>query len=219
MKKLISMLFVAVALMVSAPVQAQGVSFGVKGGFNITKMDIDKSSTANSVYEMGKENKNGWYIGPTIKVSIAGGLGVDGAIFYDQRTTNVGVDEDKVKQQFVYVPLNLRYNLGLGSIGGIYLAAGPQFGFNVGDSDFDVKDISDTQQKINSKFQLKKATFGVNLGAGVYLFKHLEVGAVYNIPLGNTADIKGNAENIADNMQKNYDVKSNTFQVSAAIYF
>lgn len=219
MRKLFSMLLVAVALMVSAPVQAQGVSFGVKGGFNITSMDIDKSSTATSVYQMGKENKNGWYIGPSVKLSLAGGLGFDGAIFYDQRLTEVGVDADEVKQQFIYVPINLRYNLGLGSLGGIYIAAGPQFGFNVGDTDFDVKDFSDTQQKINSKFQLKKATFGVNLGAGVYLFKHFEVGAVYNIPLGNTADIKGDAIGIAENLQKNYDVKSNTFQVSAAIYF
>lgn len=219
MRKSFSMLLVAVALMVSAPVQAQGVSFGVKGGFNITSMDIDKSSTATSVYQMGKENKNGWYIGPSVKLSLAGGLGFDGAIFYDQRLTEVGVDADEVKQQFIYVPINLRYNLGLGSLGGIYIAAGPQFGFNVGDTDFDVKDFSDTQQKINSKFQLKKATFGVNLGAGVYLFKHFEVGAVYNIPLGNTADIKGDAIGIAENLQKNYDVKSNTFQVSAAIYF
>ena len=219
MKKLLSMLFVAVALTVSAPAQAQGLKFGVKGGFNITSMDIDKSSTANSVYQMGKDNKNGWYIGPTVKLSLIGGLGLDAAAFYDQRKTEVGADADEVKQQFVYVPVNLRYNFGLGGIGGIYLAAGPQFGFNVGDSDFNVTDLSDTQEKINSKFQLKKATFGINLGLGVYLFKHLEVGAVYNIPLGNTADIKGNAVNVADNMQKNYDVKSNTFQVSAAIYF
>ena len=222
MKKLFSMLFVVVALMASAPAQAQGLKFGVKGGFNITSMDIDKSSTASSVYQMGKENKNGWYIGPSVKLSLAGGLGLDGAIFYDQRITKVGANDDEVKQQFVYVPINLRYNLGLGSNAGIYIAAGPQFGFNVGDTDFDVKDLDDLdgiQQKINSKFQLKKATFGINLGAGIYLFKHLEVGAVYNIPLGNTADIKGDAVGIADNMQKNYDVKSNTFQVSAAIYF
>lgn len=223
MRKSFSMLLVAVALMVSAPVQAQGVSFGVKGGFNITSMDIDKSSTATSVYQMGKENKNGWYIGPSVKLSLAGGLGFDGAIFYDQRLTEVGVDADEVKQQFIYVPINLRYNLGLGSLGGIYIAAGPQFGFNVGDADFSVKSFlvnkNDEMEKIDNTFQLKKATFGVNLGAGVYLFKHFEVGAVYNIPLGNTADIKGDAIGIAENLQKNYDVKSNTFQVSAAIYF
>ena len=213
MKKLISTLVVAVAMMVATPAQAQGVQFGVKGGYNITSMDFDEVSGWQSAYDMGKDNKNGWYIGPTVKISIAAGLGADGAIFYDQRKTEI--EGESVTMKSVYVPINLRYNIGLGSLGGIYLAAGPQFGFGVGDTEFDFKDKSSYQ----NTFQMKKATFGVNLGAGVYLFKHLEVGAVYNIPLGKTADIKGSVTSIADNMQDKYDVKSNTFQVSAAIYF
>ena len=48
------------------------------------------------------------------------------------------------------------------------------------------------------------------------MLKFLEVGAVYSIPLGNTADLDiGNLQSTFDQ----YSVKSNTFQVSAAIYF
>lgn len=217
MKKFFTAFVVAMAMVVVTPAQAQGVKFGIKGGYNITSMDFKNVSGLQSVYDMGKENKNGWYIGPSVKVSLAAGLGADIAALFDQRKTEV--EGEDVTMKYIYVPVNLRYNIGLGGAAGIYLAAGPQVGFNVGDTDIDLKYFDDTKQQINDKFQLKKATFGINLGAGVYLSKHLEVGAVYNIPLGNTADIEGTVADVAKTIQDKYDVKSNTFQVSAAFYF
>jgi len=213
-------MMVATALFVATPTQAQSVKFGVKGGVNITKIEIEQGATAQSIYEMGKKNKSGWYIGPTLKVSFLGGLGVDCAALYDQRESEI--DGFDVKQKFIYVPINLRFNIGLGGLGGLYLAAGPQFGFNIGDTDYEwgIKTLSsEGTSQINNTFQLKKSTFGVNVGAGIFLFKHLEVGAVYCIPLGNTADMDTDIIGIAQNVKDNVDVKHNTFQVSAALYF
>jgi hypothetical protein len=159
---------------------------------------------------MGKENKNGWYAGLTAKGTLIGGLGFDIAALCDQRETEV--IGETIKQQYIYVPLNLRFNIGLGSLASVYLAAGPQIGFNIGDSEIEWKTATDYAQ---NKFQLKKSTFGVNIGAGVTVLKFLEVGAVYSIPLGNTADLDiGNLQSTFDQ----YSVKSNSFQVSAAIY-
>lgn len=208
MKKGFSVFLFVAALLMASPAQAQGVKFGIKGGFNITDMKFDKSSTANSIYQMGKENKNGWYAGLTAKGTLIGGLGFDIAALYDQRETEV--NGETIKQQYIYVPLNLRFNIGLGSMASVYLAAGPQFGFNIGDSKIEWQNPVDYAQ---NKFQLKKSTFGVNVGAGITLLKFLELGAVYSIPLGNTADFD------IQNAIEEYDVKSNTFQVSAAIYF
>ena len=188
MKKGFSVFLFAAALLVASPTQAQGVKFGIKGGFNITDMKFDKSSTAYSNYKMGKENKNGWYAGLTAKGTLIGGLGFDIAALYDQRETEV--NGETIKQQYIYVPLNLR--------------------FNIGDSKIEWQNLIDNAQ---NKFQLKKSTIGVNVGAGITLLKFLELGAVYNIPLGNTADFD------IQNAIEEYDVKSNTFQVSAAIYF
>ena len=39
MKKIFSVLMVAVALMMAAPAQAQLIKFGVKGGLNMSKID------------------------------------------------------------------------------------------------------------------------------------------------------------------------------------
>ena len=211
MKKVFSSMLLLAAMLVAVPAQAQGVKFGVKGGYNITSMKIDDA--AASV----KDNKNGWYVGPTVKVSLLAGLGVDGAIFYDQRETELEDTAEPIKQQSILVPINLRYNLGLGGLVGAYAAVGPQFGFNVGDADFSFKNAV---SQVEDKFQLKKATFGINVGAGVYLLKRLEVGFVYNIPLGNTADYsEGTALGGTVEAAKKFDVKSNTWQVSAAVYF
>lgn len=214
MKKVFTSMLLLAAMLVAVPAQAQGVKFGVKGGYNITSMKIDDA--AASV----KDNKNGWYVGPTVKVSLLAGLGVDGAIFYDQRETELEGTAEPIKQQSILVPINLRYNIGLGGLAGIYGAVGPQFGFNVGDTEFNIMNLNGTVEKATDKFQLKKATFGINVGAGVYLLKRLEVGFVYNIPLGNTADYsEGTALSGTVEAAKKFDVKSNTWQVSAAVYF
>ena len=220
MKKFFGAILVALAMFVAMPGQAQSFKFGL----NVTNIKIDQNSTTESLYQMGKENKNGWYIGPTVKFSTLVGIGADLSVFYDQRENEIA--GETVKQQYVYVPLNLRYNLGLGSVASFYLAAGPQFGFNVGDADLSWKDaegvISGSTNKASNTFQLKKSTLSLNLGIGFCLLKHLEVGAVYNIPLGKTADIDTNVIDAADNIKNNLgksDVKTNAFQVSAAIYF
>ena len=116
------------------------------------------------------------------------GLGVDGALLFSQR------GKDEVKQTGLEVPVNLKYTIGLGSLAGIYLAAGPDFYF-----DFEKK----------SGIDKKKAEVGINVGAGLKLLNHLQVGANYNIPLGNTADIEGT----------NASYKTKTWQVSVAYIF
>lgn len=199
MKKIFTVLFV-VAVMVAMPAQAQLVKFGVKGGLNVSSMKFNKDVLESS-------NKTGWFIGPTLQVSLPlGGLGADISAFYDQKTLGTDVDET-IKQKSILVPVNLRWKFGLGSMAGIYLAAGPQFGFNVGDDNFSLKAADQT-------FQLKKSNLSVNLGAGVYVTKHVEVGFAYNIPLGDTGDVT-----VLSGAKEAFDFKTNTWQVSAALFF
>ena len=199
MKKIFTVLFVA-AVMVAMPAQAQLVKFGVKGGLNVSSMKFNKDVLESS-------NKTGWFIGPTLQVSLPlGGLGADISAFYDQKTLGTDADET-IKQKSILVPVNLRWKLGLGSMAGIYLAAGPQFGFNVGDDNFSLKAVDQT-------FQLKKSNLSVNLGAGAYVTKHVEVGFAYNIPLGDTGDVT-----VLSGAKEAFDFKTNTWQVSVALFF
>ena len=159
MKKVISVLMVAVALMMVAPAQAQLFKFGVKGGLNMTELDADGISG---------ENSTGFFIGPMAEITLPIiGLGVDGALMYSQR------GKDEYKQQGIEVPVNLKYTFGLGSTLGIYLAAGPDFFFNF--KDIDVEGA-----------EAKKTQVALNLGAGVKLLKKLQVGVTYQVPMGDS---------------------------------
>ena len=191
MKKILSALFVAVCCMAMAmPAQAQ-VSFGVKGGLNLSKMDWKiADTTINNV----KENSTGFFIGPMIEATVPiVGLGVDGAVMYSQRGSG------ELKQQGIEVPINLKYSIGVGDMAAIFFAAGPDFYFNL--KDVDIKGVDK-----------KDAQVGLNLGAGVKLINHVQIGVNYQFALGNSFDIKS----ITNANVKN---KLNTWQISLAYLF
>jgi opacity protein-like surface antigen len=204
MKRIITLVLLAVAMTVSA--QAQGIKFGLKGGLNITKMSFSEDVIKS-------DNKTGFFVGPTVKVSLPAGFGADIAALYDQRSADVtGVNSntgatsstattETIKQKSIQIPVNLRYNIGLSSMAGIYLAAGPQFGFPVSDKVYNTK---------VGEYRLKDASLSINFGAGLSLMGHLEVGFTYNLAAGKSGEFKD---------WNDVDTHNNAWQISAAYYF
>lgn len=192
MKKIFSVLLIAVlGLFIAVPAQAQLIKFGVKGGLNMSKLDFKNGPTS--------DNTTGFFIGPMAEVTIpVVGLGIDGALMYSQR------GKSEWKQQGIEIPVNLKYTFGLGSMLGIYIAAGPDFYFNFKDTDW-------------AGFDTKATQVGLNLGAGVKLFSHLQVGVNYQIPLGDSFSWKNVGETLADEIGGN--AKTKTVQVSLAYIF
>ena len=183
MKKVISVMMVAVALMMAAPAQAQLIKFGVKGGVNMSELDFDGG------YEGNKDNATGFFIGPMAEFTLPiVGLGIDGAVMFSQR------GKSETKEQGFEVPVNLKYTIGLGSMAGVYLAAGPDFFFNL--KDFNVEGG-----------KAKKSQVAVNIGAGLKLLSKLQLGVTYQIPMGDSFE------------WKNLEGKNKTWQVSAAYMF
>lgn len=207
MKKLFTLIVLVAATYFAVPANAQ-LKFGIKGGLNITDMSL-----SNDVFETS--NHTGFFIGPTIKFTLPiVGLGIDASALYDQREGEVNVEADdntlvstRLKQKSINIPINLRYDIGLGSLAAVYLAAGPQFGFNVGDKNQSLyKDVAE--------WRLNTSNFSVNVGAGVMLLGHLQVGANYNIVCGKTGEIT-----VLDGAESVLRGRSNTWQISAAYYF
>ena len=191
MKKIFGALMIAVCIGMAMPAQAQ-IHFGVKGGLNLSK-----ASFSNVGDNFKKDNFTGFFIGPMAEFNIpVVGLGVDASLLFAQRGIKIsdGGEEATVKQNGLDIPVNLKYNIGLGSLLGLYVAAGPDFYF-----DFEK----------TSKVDKKKAEVGINVGAGVKLLNHLQVGANYNIPLGKTASF--------EDVEGSY--KTKTWQVSVAYIF
>ena len=112
-----------------------------------------------------------------------------------------GYGNETIKQKSLQIPLNLRYNIGLSSMAGLYLTAGPQFGFPVSDKVYDTK---------VGEYRLNDANLSFNFGAGVTLLGHLEVGFTYNLAAGKSGEFK-NANDI--------DTHNNAWQIGAAFYF
>ena len=198
MKKIFTLVTLVVALFAANTANAQ-LKFGLKGGLNITNMSFDKDVANQS-------NQEGFFVGPTVKFSIpVVGLGFDLAALYDQRDAKI--DDTTVSQRSINIPLNLRYNIGLGDLASVYLAAGPQFGFNVGSKNIGIVDEV-------SNFKFKDSNLSVNLGAGVNLISHLEIGFCYNIACGKTGEFE-ELKGVTDAVK----AKNNSWQISAAYYF
>ncbi len=209
MKKIITLVMFAVALLLAAPASAQ-VNFGLKGGLNVTSM-----SFSNDVFDAS--NRAGFFIGPTIKIQLpVVGLGVDASALYDQREAKVKVGDVEtnttLKSQAINIPINLRYGWGLSSLANIFLFAGPQFGFNVGDKDVKLDEAGST-------WSLKNSNFSVNVGVGVTVLKHLQVTANYNIACGKTGE--SSWENIKEAISKEKSSRGrfNAWQIGVAYYF
>ena len=201
MKKLFTMVVLLATMAVAA--QAQ-LKFGVKGGLNLTSMKFDKDVVDPS-------NQAGFFIGPTIKFTLpVVGLGIDASALYDQRSAKLA--DETVKQQSIQVPINLRYGFGLGSTASIYIFAGPQFGFAIGDK---VQEIGNNI----ADWRLKDSNLSANVGLGLMLLNHLQISANYNIALGTTGEVDVNKA-----LSTTWDTaigkaKANAWQLSVAYYF
>ena len=195
MKKFLTVVVLFAALMTATPAKAE-LKFGLKGGLNLTNLSIN-------AHGFDKSNQAGFFIGPTVKFTIPiVGLGFDASALYDQRKSEV--DGVGLKQQSIQIPINVRYGFGLGSMASIYLFAGPQFGFNVGD-----KSIKTT----TSEWTFKSSNISANVGLGVMLLSHLQISANYNFGLGKTGELDILNTNFKENG------KMNAWQIAVAYYF
>lgn len=204
MKKLFTVLVMAFMVGLLS-VNAQ-VKFGVKGGVNLSNF-----SFSEKIFD--ESNRTGFFIGPTVKFTLPiVGLGIDASALYDQRSAELSVfatsnaaTKETIKQQQIAIPINVRYSFGLGQTASIFLFAGPQFGFNIGDKD---KKLFDSV----AEWSLKSSTFSVNAGVGVMLLNHLQIAANYNFACGKTGEIK-----LMDGLKDK--ANANVWQLSLAYYF
>ncbi len=202
--------FVALTVMIMAvltPAKA-GLDWGITAGWNLSKMSVSSEV-------LQSDNHTGWYAGAKAVFTIPViGLGIDGSLVYSQRQLSLETEDELTNEstgelktvRSLAIPINLRYTFGFSSVAGIYVATGPQFNINIGNKAWD--DIKGAT--------LRSTDLSWNIGAGVKLLSHLEIGAAYNIPLGKTAEYSS----VSDLKGVNYsDIKTKTWQVSATYYF
>ena len=186
------------AVLTSISVSAK-FDWGLKGGVNVTDFSFSKDMYSS-------DNRMGFYVGPTIKLSFLMGLGVDASALYDQRSVKID-DEMSVRQQQLAIPVNLRYSIGLGKLLNVFAYAGPQFGFN----------LNKKASKEDKFVKFKDSDVSVNVGLGVTIVKHLQLNANYNIACGKTCDVT--ATDVLSAVTSKTKGRFNSWQVGLAYFF
>ncbi|WP_080779140.1 porin family protein [Chryseobacterium phocaeense] len=170
------------------------ISFGVKGGMNVSSLTDGSNNAYWSNYE--RKAKIGFNAGVFANIPISGQFSVQPEILYNglgskiESTINFDIPEarmdikENLSLSYLSVPLMLQYNL----LPELYVEAGPEFGFLLGGrakSEFTQTSNTDgasSTQSHTGKIVMdlfNKFNFGIGIGAGYYFTQNLAVTARY----------------------------------------
>lgn len=212
--KSIKSILVVLALMVGLTASAQ-FRAGVKVGTEINSMHLDKTAFSN-------DNRAGFTGGVMCEFTVpVVNLGFDLSVMYVHRisqsatsstTTGANADTDALlnssrlkNRDYIEIPLNLKYKLGLPVIGKVftpYVFTGPSFS------------VLTSKRAITNAYKNKAFDVAWNVGLGVQLINHLQIGASYGIGLNKTVEYLG-----LDKKTAPIEGKNNYWTVTAAWLF
>ncbi len=162
---------VVLALAVMLPAAAQ-FSIGPRLGVCVNKFHFDQST-------FNKDNRAGFTGGLEAELMIpAIGLGLDVSAMYVHRSATLPTSINDVKNfvnvdnDYIEIPVYLKWKIGLPIVGKIispYIFTGPSFAFLA------------SKKAITEFAQSKKSDIAWNIGIGIQLIKHLQIGASYGL--------------------------------------
>ena len=208
MKKI---LLTLVAALVVTSASAFSFNWGITGGLNYTKVKVSSKSAALSNLKSG-DSQAGWNIGVRANVGLIAGFSVNGALLYNQNklVLEQGAIKETETERSFSVPLNLRFNFGIGQTG-VFVGTGPQFDFALGSTKW-----NDALLNGASTFDNENMSTSWNISAGAKVLGKLELTAGYTFALG--AIGKAIAEQTGTPIG-GADIKRNMFQINATYYF
>ncbi len=209
MKKLILSLFAAFVAFAPQTAAAFSFDWGVTGGYNLSKVKFSDNGYKET---FSSGNRSGWFLGPKIHLGIAAGFCIDAAATYSQR--NIEIEGETDMFHSFEIPVNLKYSFGLGKQLAVFVSTGPQFGFALGQSKWD---LGNTFDNCRQTFKRDNMQTTWNIGAGLRLFKHLDLGVGYNFALSKMG--KTIIEDQFNTSVYTADGRLNTFQLQATYYF
>ena len=206
----------ALVLMFGVRMAHAQVKIGVKAGVNLNELSFGQELFSTT-------NRLGFFAGPTVRASIPAlyGFSADLSALFDQRSAQLqmreGIPEEwskkNIYQRQISFPLNLRYGLDLGKSTNVFLFAGPQLSFVVGDKEQTlIRDIAE--------WRLNDSNLSANLGVGMTFFTNFQLTLNYNTSVGKTGEVNiGEAFGDLKDLHKTYKGRAHAWQISAAYFF
>ena len=216
MKKII--LTLVAAFMVATSASAFGFDWGITGGLNYTKVKLSSKSSTLSSLKSGS-NQAGWNVGVRANVGLVAGFGINGALLYNQNKLKLEYDgmQETETERSISIPLNLRYNFGIGKTG-VFVGTGPQFDFPLGHNS-----LGESLMNGYSTFDKENMSTSWNISAGAKILGKVELTAGYTFALGpigkSFLEGMGNQVGVTGIVGKGADIKRNMFQINATYYF
>lgn len=186
-KKILSALCMAFALLsISQNAQAAGpVKFGIKAGATINELKFNEkifSSDNRCGYTVGLMTK---FTAPIINIGFDASVmfthrvaKVDGVTSVDTNTSSVEVFDGTVKSDYIEIPINFRWDIGLPLIGKFvspFLTTGPDLSFLV------------SKQNVSNAWNKRTFDFAWNFGFGLMFVNKVQLHASYGLGLNNAA--------------------------------
>ena len=198
MKNFRRLLLAAVALIAMSVSAAAQFSIGPRVGINVNSMHFDSDLFKS-------ENRAGFTGGLQAEFMIPMvGLGFDASVMYVHRVNNTTLEpsssiavpeaKDFKDKDYIEIPVNLKYKIGLPVIGKIitpYVFTGPSFAFLT------------SRKAISDAWKNKSTSVAWNFGFGIQLLGHLQVGASYGVGMTNAFEKIGAIDNGVDIQGKN----------------
>lgn len=207
MKKII---IIAATLLAAWSANAQ---VGIIAGLTSSASDI-KSAYADA------KNINQYHVGLTYKLGIGNLLAIQPSLIYNMKGTKIGdiggVKDASVdyKTGYIEVPVQVQVGFGLGPVARVYGFAEPFIGYAVS-NEVKVENVNDVNKSSWDNVK-NKLEYGVGLGAGVEVFRHLQVSVKYFWNLG---DVYGQSINIGSISKEVSSSKCNGIAASVAFLF
>ncbi|MBQ9659674.1 MAG: PorT family protein [Bacteroidales bacterium] len=166
MKKLI---VIVASLLVAVSAHAQ---FGIMGGITSSRTDYKEAYT-------DVKNITQYHVGITYKFALGRMFAIQPAILYNMKGVKLSelksVDGLDFKTGYIEVPVQLQVGFGLGDVARIYGFAEPFIGYAVSNTvSLSGKNLTQGWEDVKSKLE-----YGVGLGIGVELIKHVQVSVKY----------------------------------------
>ncbi|HSC52586.1 MAG TPA: porin family protein [Phnomibacter sp.] len=186
MKKTAGILLASFCLLCMSHSAKAQISIGAKGGLNLSNLNgIDANNFETKALV-------GFHVGGYATFNLGRNFAIQPEVVYSTQGAKMenATNEENLNLNYFNIPLMVKFLTN----SGFFVEAGPQFGFNVGDLDFDnfksSVENSDVAACVGLGFQPTKSAFGV--------------GARYNIGIGKAGELQtGSGQVIPETEYKN----------------
>ncbi|MDO4460990.1 MAG: porin family protein [Bacteroidia bacterium] len=207
-------LLICVLLATALSVDAQ-LKFGVKGGLNVSKIRVSEGEVPDS--------KAGFHAGVMLDIALTKRIYFNPQLLYTQRGFSLeGLEieglsgskgvEAKVTLNYLQLPLDLNYRLGITDIITVDGIVGPYLAMGLSSkttAEFDGHEITSSENYFSADDGYKRFDCGLRLGVGAHLGSHITASVVYDLGMTNL-------------LKETYDdekAKNGIFQVSVGWLF